>query len=509
MSAPAAVPSPATPVLEMRGITKRFHGVTALQEVSLAVYPGQVHALVGENGAGKSTLMKVLVGAYQADQGEIFLNGQPAHFGHPREAQQHGLAIIYQEFNLLPERTVAQNIFLGREPARRGLVDQAAMTRETMRLLTELDAQAYIRADALVKHLSVAEQQIVEIAKALSFDARVVVMDEPTAALTTTETRMLFRIVRALQARGIAVIYISHRFDEIFKLADVITVLKDGALVTTVPKNDVTASDLVRLMVGREFEQYYPAYAAPEDMGSVVYEVRDGANAFLKDIQITLRQGEIVGLAGLQGAGRTELARAIFGVEPFTAGSAMLDGKPVHITAPLQAIRHGMGFLTEDRKAEGLALRQSVGDNILLASRALKAVVSRLTQQMSTAAEQAERVDVRSAGIDQEAQYLSGGNQQKVVLAKWLATEARLLIFDEPTRGIDVKAKSTIHDLIRQLARSGKAVLMISSELPEVIGMSDRILVMRDGRIAGELGRGASETDIMLLATGEAKVIQG
>jgi ribose transport system ATP-binding protein len=497
-----------TPVLQMRGITKRFPGVVALYDVSMDVYPGQVHALVGENGAGKSTLMKVLVGAYQPDEGEIQLNGQPVRFHHPREAQLNGLSIIYQEFNLLPDRTVAQNIFLGREPARHGLIDNRTMTQETIRLLAELDADSYIRPDAFVKTLSVAEQQIVEIAKALSFESRVVVMDEPTAALTTTETQILFRIVRALQARGIAIIYISHRFDEIFELADVITVLKDGALVATVDKAEVDSTALVKLMVGREFDQYYPAYAQPEDIGSAVLDIRNGGNDFLEDITLSLRRGEIVGIAGLQGAGRTELASAIFGVTPFTRGQVTLNGQAVAIRAPLQAIRHGFGFLTEDRKGEGLSLLQSVGDNVLLASRGLHSIFARLGRSKSQVGELMTRVDVRAAGQDQEVQYLSGGNQQKVVLAKWLATDATLLIFDEPTRGIDVKAKSTIHDLIRQLARSGKAILMISSELPEVIGMSDRIIVMRDGRIAGELQRGASETDIMLLATGEARVNQ-
>ena len=497
-----------TPILQMRGITKQFAGVVALRDVSLDVYPGEVHALVGENGAGKSTLMKVLIGAYQPDKGEILLGGQPARFHHPREAHHSGLSIIYQEFNLLPDRTVAQNIFLGREPVRNGLVDNRKMAQETTRLLAELNADQYIQPDALIKTLSVAEQQIVEIAKALSFEARVVVMDEPTAALTTTETQMLFRIVRALKARGIAIIYISHRFEEIFELADVITVLKDGALVATVDKDKVNSTELVKLMVGREFDQYYPAYATPEEIGVVVLQISDGGNDFLQGINLSLRQGEIVGVAGLQGAGRTELASALFGVVPFTRGEMRLKGQPLHIRRPLHAIRHGMGFLTEDRKDEGLSLQQSVSDNVLLASRALRRVFSLLRRSKSPVADLVRQVDVRAAGLDQEAQYLSGGNQQKVVLAKWLAVDAELLIFDEPTRGIDVKAKSTIHDLIRQLARSGKAILMISSELPEVIGMSDRIIVMRDGRIAGELGRGATETDIMLLATGEVQVSQ-
>ncbi len=506
---PPAVHTPTTrPILEMRGITKRFPGVVALNGVSFDCLPGEVHALVGENGAGKSTLMKVLVGAYQPDEGEIWFAGKKVTFNHPREAQQHGLSIIYQEFNLLPYRTVAQNIFLGREPVRYGMIDNRAMEERTAELLKRLNAGDMMTPRSTVKDLSVAQQQIVEIAKALSFDSRVLVMDEPTAALSTSEVETLFDIVRGLQANGIGIIYITHRFKEIFDLAQRVTVLKDGQRVDTVAVQDVTSADLVRMMVGRELDHYYPPYARPEDIGPVRLSVRNGSNHLLHDINFDLRAGEIVGIAGLQGSGRTELAQALFGVVPFTSGTVEVNGTITRIDSPLAAIRRQMGFITEDRKGEGISPNQSVRDNVLLAFRALRPILSLVrggngARHQPPVEELTSKVDVRAVNLDQEVQYLSGGNQQKVVLAKWLATASEILIFDEPTRGIDVSAKAGIHDLIRDLARSGTAVLMISSELPEVIGMSDRILVMREGRIVGELPAGSSEADIMLLATGQ------
>lgn len=497
----ASSPQP-VPVLEMRGITKRFLSVTALNQMSLTCSAGEVHALVGENGAGKSTLMKILVGAYQPDEGEIYFKGQRVLFRSPREAQKSGLNIIYQEFNLLPERTIAQNIFLGREPTRYGLLDNSTMERETVALLKHLNVDHLLAPHMLVKHLSVAQQQIVEIAKALSYKSSVLVMDEPTAALTITEAEQLFNIVKQLQARGLAIIYISHRFEEVFALADRITVLKDGVKVATVGVKDVTSHQLVTLMVGRELEQYFPAYANVETIGEEVLSIENGRNTHVQGINLALRRGEIVGLAGLQGSGRTELAHAIFGLEPFTSGHMTIQGCAVHVRSPLQAIQHKIGFVTEDRKGEGLNLLQSVGDNILLAVRALRNVFIRRAENYM-ASQLMQDVDVRAANIHQDVQYLSGGNQQKVVLSKWLATGAEILILDEPTRGIDINAKATIYELIRQLTQAGKAVLLISSELPEIIGMSDRILVMRKGTIVGELPRGSSERDIMLRATGE------
>jgi len=502
-------PAPGVPLLQMRGITKSFFGVPVLDAVDLDVMPGEVHAVVGENGAGKSTLMKILVGAYQPDAGSILLDGEEVRFSHPRQAQERGVSIIYQEFNLLPERTVAQNIFLGREPARGPLVDNRAMEEATARLLAELGVEGAISPGSLVRDLSVAQQQTVEIAKALSFEARILVMDEPTAALSPHEVDALFQRVRLLQQRGLAVVYISHRLKEVFELSRRITVLKDGRRVDTVASDSVRPGELVRMMVGRELAHYFPPRATPDEIGDRRLQVRDGAVGKLHDIDLEVRAGEIVGLAGLAGAGRTEVARAIFGVEPFTAGVVELNGRPVRIRSPRQAIRAGIGFLTEDRKLEGLILPQSVRDNALLALRSLgrarmnERPVLELEKGAPSVLDLARRVELRAASLEQEVRYLSGGNQQKVVLAKWLATRAQILIFDEPTRGIDVGAKAGIHELMRELARAGAAILMISSELPEVIGMSDRILVMRDGTIAGELPPGASEAQIMLLATGE------
>src|SRR5215216_6785150 len=484
-------------------------GVPVLDAVDLDVMAGEVHAVVGENGAGKSTLMKILVGAYQPDSGSILLDGEEVRFGHPRQAQERGVSIIYQEFNLLPERTVAQNIFLGREPAHGPIVDNRAMEEATARLLAELGVEGAISPDSPVHELSVAQQQTVEIAKALSFEARILVMDEPTAALSPHEVEALFQRVRLLQERGLAVVYISHRLKEIFELSRRITVLKDGRRVDTVASDSVRPGELVRMMVGRELDHYFPPRATAGEIGDVRLQVRSGAVGKLHDVDLEVRAGEIVGLAGLAGAGRTEVARALFGVEPFTAGVVELNGKPIRIRSPRQAIRAGIGFLTEDRKLEGLILPQSVRDNALLALRSLgqARMNDRPAKEAPSVLDLARRVELRAASLEQEVRYLSGGNQQKVVLAKWLATRAQILIFDEPTRGIDVGAKAGIHELMRELARAGAAILMISSELPEVIGMSDRIMVMRDGTIAGELPAGASEAQIMLLATGERETV--
>src|SRR5215210_2684303 len=500
---------PGVPLLQMRGITKSFFGVPVLDAVDLDFMPGEVRAVVGENGAGKSTLMKILVGAHQPDAGSILLDGEEVRFNHPRQAQERGVSIIYQEFNLLPERTVAQNIFLGREPSRGPLVDNRAMEEATARLLAELGVEGTISPGSLVRDLSVAQQQTVEIAKALSLEARILVMDEPTAALSPHEVEALFERVRLLQQRGLAVLYISHRLKEIFELSLRITVLKDGRRVDTVASDAVRPGELVRMMVGRELDHYFPPRATAAEIGDVRLQVRGGAVGKLHDIDLEVRAGEIVGLAGLAGAGRTEVARALFGVEPFTAGTVELNGKPVRIRSPRQAIRAGIGFLTEDRKLEGLVLPQTVRDNALLALRSLgqARINARPVKEAPSVLDLARRVELRAASLEQEVRYLSGGNQQKVVLAKWLATRAQILIFDEPTRGIDVGAKAGIHELMRELARAGAAILMISSELPEVIGMSDRIMVMRDGTIAGELPAGASEAQIMLLATGERETV--
>lgn len=478
-------------VLSMRGIGKSFLGVRVLSGVDLDAQAGQVHAVVGENGAGKSTLMKILAGVHAPDEGAIEIDGVPVSFSHPVDAQRAGVAIIHQEFNLLPQRSVAENVFLGREPVRRGLVDRAAMERETSRLLQELGETSFGPRDQ-VGRLSVAQQQVVEIVKALSLDARIVVMDEPTASLAEHEVDLLYTLVRRLQARGLAVLYISHRLREVFDLAQRVTVLKDGARVDTLPIAGVSQAELVRLMVGRELSDYYPPRAAAGEIGEVLLGVSGGGNTRLHDIALELRAGEITGVAGLQGSGRTELAKALFGAEPFTAGQMT----PLRPRSVREAVAAGIGLVTEDRKAEGLALRQSAGDNALLVARAVGRRAGRVRELL-------ERVRLAPPDPEREVRYLSGGNQQKVVLAKWLTVAPRVLIFDEPTRGVDVGAKAAIHDLVRELARDGMAVLMISSELPELIGMSDRIVVLREGRIAGTLPAGSSEEAIMHLAASE------
>jgi ABC-type sugar transport system ATPase subunit len=490
------------PMLEMRGIAKSFVGVEVLHGVDLDLNAGEVHAIVGENGAGKSTLMKILAGVYPPDRGTIRIDGAEVSFTHPHAAQAAGVGIVYQEFNLLPDRNVAENVFVGREPVRRGVVDRRAMERATAALLDEVGETSF-GPRTPVRDLSVAQQQVVEIIKARSLDARILVLDEPTAALAESEVELLFTLVRRLQERGIGVLYISHRLREVFALAQRITVLKDGGLVQTLATSETDSRGLVRLMVGRELDGYFPPRGTPDELGAVRLETKGLSTALLRDVSIRVRAGEIVGLAGLVGSGRTELARAIFGADPVTEGTVEVDGKPVRFKTPRAAIRAGLGFITEDRKLEGLALAQSIADNMLLAVRTvIPARKRRSTPGLMSVKELAEATELRARGPEQEVRFLSGGNQQKVVLAKWLVTQPQILIFDEPTRGIDVGAKAGIHDLIRKLAREGVAVLMISSELPELIGMSDRILVMHEGRLAGELPAGASEPEIMELATG-------
>ncbi|MFF2777438.1 sugar ABC transporter ATP-binding protein [Streptomyces sp. NPDC058052] len=477
-------------MLSMKGIGKSFPGARVLTDVDLDVERGEVHALIGENGAGKSTLMKILAGVHAPDEGTITLDGRTVTFKHPTDAQRAGVSIIYQELTLLPERTVAENVFLGREPRRLGLVDRAAMEKDTATLLEELGEGSFGPRD-LVRRLSVAQQQVVEIVKALSVDARIVVMDEPTAALAESEVELLHRLVRRLSERGVAVLYISHRLREIFELADRVTVLKDGAKVTTLPIGELTTAGLVRLMVGRELTDYYPPRAT-RPPGDTLLSVRGGGNAVLDGIDLELKAGEIVGLAGLQGAGRTELAKALFGAEPFTRG----EMTPLRPASVRQGIDAGIGLVTEDRKAEGLALHQSVRDNALLVARARRGRTGTSVLGLL------ERVRLAPPSPEKEVRYLSGGNQQKVVLAKWLTVAPKVLLFDEPTRGVDVGAKAAIHELVRELAEDGMAVLMISSELPELIGMSDRVVVLRDGRIAGHLPADSTEEAVMHLAAG-------
>ncbi|WP_051426684.1 ATP-binding cassette domain-containing protein [Jiangella gansuensis] len=483
----------------MRGIDKSFLGVQVLHGVDLELRAGEVHALIGENGAGKSTLMKILAGVYQADGGTIELDGREVRFEHPLQAQQAGVSTVFQEFNLLPERTVAENVFLGREPRRRGMVDAARLNADTAALLNDLGL-TWLSPEARVRSLSVAGQQVVEIVKALSYDARIISMDEPTAALADEEVELLYRLIATLRQRGVAILYVSHRLKEIFDLATRVTILKDGALVETADADQLNTDELVRKMVGRPISSFFPDKLPGSELGDVRLSVTGGGNEQLDGIDLQVRAGEIVALAGLQGSGRTEIAHALFGVERFTRGEVRLDGKPVTLRSPRQAVRAGLALVTEDRKAEGLVLNQSVAANARLV---LDAVLPR------RAAQSARRIpgilsslELASRGTGQEVRFLSGGNQQKVVLAKWLATEPSVIVLDEPTRGIDVGAKERVYTLMRELSAQGVAILMISSELPEVIGMADRIVVLRDGRIAGELPAGPDEETVMALATG-------
>lgn len=495
------------PVMEVRNISKRFPGVLALDDFSLKFYPGEVHAVVGENGAGKSTLMKIMAGAYVPDSGDIHISGKKVTFSHPQEAQKEGVTIIYQEFNLLPDRSVAHNIFLGREPSNSGVINIQKLYAQTEAVLNELGVEKMITPEMMVSTLSVAKQQLVEIAKAISLNARVLIMDEPTAALSFTEVDLLAKLIRKLKEKGLAIIFISHRLAEVFDIADKITVLKDGRFVGTVEKQKVDPAEVVFMMVGRNLDHYFPPLAKPEEIGEVVLRVENASNESLKNLSFELRKGEVLGIAGLQGSGRTELAKAIFGAIPFTSGTVELRGKVIEIKNPSQAIQKRIGFVTEDRKVEGIFPKQPIRDNILLTARSSQLMFgpvfkNGIHKSRNLVPDLGKQVDVRVDSYDREVQYLSGGNQQKVVLAKWLASAADLFIFDEPTRGIDVEAKASIHDMIRELTRRGAAVLMISSELPEIIGMSDRVLVMRDGRIAGNLCAGSSESMIMIMATG-------
>jgi ribose transport system ATP-binding protein len=488
----------------MRNIRKQYPGVLALDEVSLSVQPGEVHALLGENGAGKSTLMKILAGAQSKDSGEILLSGQVAHIDSPQKAMELGISIIYQEFNLVPYLSAGENIYLGREPraALPGFVDFRKLYSDAQGVLDKLGVK--IDARAPVYTLSVAQQQMVEIAKATSRKSKIIVMDEPSATLTDHELHSLFNLIRQLRGEGVSVIYISHRLEEIFEICDRATIMRDGRWVATEEVKNLTRDDIIRLMVGRELKDAIPKVAAP--LGKPALTVK-GLNreGVLYDINFTVHQGEILGLAGLVGAGRTETARAIFGADPITSGTIEVFGQAVTVRSPQDAIKHGIGLVTEDRKQQGLILGMVVRENNTLANLTSLSSMGfvRKKEEREVAEKYRKDLAIKTPTIEQTVQNLSGGNQQKVVLAKWLFTGSKVLIFDEPTRGIDVGAKSEIYKLMNELAAEGVAIIMISSELPEVLGMSDRILVMHEGRIAGELSRDeATQEKIMHLATG-------
>ncbi|GLW13873.1 sugar ABC transporter ATP-binding protein [Streptomyces kronopolitis] len=500
------------PLLRVEGVTKSFPGVRALDGVDLTLRAGEVHVLLGENGAGKSTLIKMLSGAHRPDEGRLLADGgqdgtreglHEVHIRSAQDAERLGIATIYQEFNLVPGLTVAENIFLGRQPRNRlGLVDKKTMRTRAAALLRRVRLD--VSPDTPVGELGIARLQMVEIAKALSLDARVLIMDEPTAVLTSEEVETLFEIVRELRDGGVGVIFITHHLDEIGILGDRVTVLRDGRSVREVPAA-TDEDELIRLMVGRDIAEQYPRQR-PDEPGAPVLRVRGltrrgaAAGPVFEGIDFEVRAGEVVGLAGLVGAGRTEVVRAIFGVDRYDAGTVEIDGKELARGDVRAAMRAGLGLVPEDRKGQGLVLDASLQDNLTLArlDRDTRGgLVDRGTQRREAAAVAAQ-LKVRMSGLGQSARTLSGGNQQKIVIGKWLLTDTRLLILDEPTRGIDVGAKVEIYQLINELTASGRAVLMISSDLPEVLGMSDRVLVMSQGRLAGELPAEAATQDAVM-----------
>jgi len=493
-----------TPVLEMKGITKTYPGVRALDNVDFVVHRGEVHALVGENGAGKSTLMKVLAGAQPMDSGEIRINGELVHITSPQKAMDLGVSIIYQEFNLVPYLNAAENIFLGREPRGilPGIIDFRTMYAEAQKCIDALGVKLNVHTP--INRLSVAQQQMVEVAKATSRNSSIIAMDEPSATLTEHELQNLFGLIRSLKAKGVSIIYISHRLEEIFEIADRVTVLRDGKLVGTKPIAETDRDEIIRMMVGRELKEKIPKQTAKR--GSPALTVKGlSRKGVLHDINLNVHQGEVLGIAGLVGAGRTELARAIFGADPIDAGEIWLNGTRVQIRSPKDAIRYGIGLVTEDRKSLGLILTMVVRENVSLAnlgSLTRLGFVNR-REEKKIATKFIEDLMIKTPSTEQQVHNLSGGTQQKVVLAKWLFTKSRVMIFDEPTRGIDVGSKVEIYQLMNRLAANGVAIIMISSELPEILGMSDRILVMHEGRIVGELSRDeATQEKIMHLATG-------
>jgi len=492
----------------MRGIRKGFPGVQALDGVDLKLHEGEVLALLGENGAGKSTLIKVIGGAHLPDEGTIEIEGHSDPIDTPQDSLRAGIGIIYQEFNLVPGLTARENIFLGQEPSRVSFIPRCEEEEKALKLFERIGVE--IDPGKLCSQLSVAEQQVVEIAKALSQNARIIVMDEPTAALTPREVEGLLRVVRELRSQGIGIIYISHRLDEIDAIADRVTILRDGAHVATRKKSDLDREQMIALMVGRSLEKEFPSRESVA--GEVRLSVRNlTRGSWVKDVSFDLRAGEIVGLTGLVGAGRTETARLIFGADRKDSGSIDLDGKRLELGSPRDGIRNGICLLTEDRKGQGLVLSQTVQENFGLPN--LRDFTENFLISSSRESEAfagyVDKMRIKISSHSQSAGTLSGGNQQKVVLAKWLQRNAEVIIFDEPTRGIDVGAKFEIYQLIHGLAEQGKVVLMISSELPEILGMSDRIIVMNEGRVTGEIEdcANASQEDVMKLATQREEMV--
>lgn len=490
------------PALELKAVSKSFGSVVALSAGELELHSGSIHALVGENGAGKSTLVKIIAGLYRADRGEYRLAGKRVDFHSTAQAKDAGVAVIYQEPTLFPDLTVAENIFVGRQPRGRfGLIDRIAMRAQARALFAQLGVP--IDPDRSAEGLSIADQQIIEIAKAISMDARILIMDEPTAALSGVEVDRLFAVARGLRNGGVAILFISHRFDEVFSLCDRITVMRDGQYIATHETGSTTVDAIVREMVGRDIAQLFPKVAA--DVGEIVLKVTDLASAgIFHNVSFEVRAGEIVAFAGLVGAGRTEIVRAIFGIDRYDRGSVEMHGRRLGAHNPMAAIHSGIAFVPEDRRKQGLVMELSVARNATLTLRHTLARFGLIssTREHREAANWTNTLQVKGS-LDAEVGTLSGGNQQKVVLAKWLATEPRLLIVDEPTRGIDIGTKAEVHRLLSDLAGRGIAILMISSELPEVIGMADRVIIVREGTIAAQLHRAdATPESVMRAATG-------
>ena len=492
-----------TPILEFKHIHKAFSGVTVLDDINLSVAKGEVHALIGENGAGKSTLMKILSGAYTKDSGEIYLEGESVEVKNPLHARELGVSIIYQELSLVTQLTAEENLFLGYLPKKGGCVDWKKVSSEARRVfdLVNLD----IDTKTPTRKLSAAQKQLVELARSIIHNSKIVIMDEPTSSLTNKEVESLFKIIRAMKERGITIIYISHKLEELFEICDSVTVLKDGKVSGVARLSEITKADLIRMMVGRDIDDYYPTRVY--NPGEVLLEVRHMNNGNrVKDVSFSVRRGEILGFSGLVGAGRTETMRCIFGADKMDSGEVLIKGKSVTIKNPHQAIKQGIAFATEDRKTQGLVLCLSVGHNTTLASLntiSNKYGILNSSKEIRLVNEYIEKLKTKTEGFEQRVVNLSGGNQQKVVVAKWLNSGADIYIFDEPTRGIDVSAKAEIYKLMSNLADEGAAVIMVSSELPEILGVSDRIIIMHEGSIAGEiLKKDATEEKIMTYAFG-------
>ncbi len=489
-------------ILEIKGVSKSFVGVKALQNVSFQVRKGDVHALLGENGAGKSTLMKILSGAYNKDCGQIFVNGKEAEIRNTKDSERLGIAIIYQELNLIPDITVAENIFLARQPKKHGLLDWKKMTEDAEEILDYMDVA--INPRAIVSSLSVAQQQMVEIAKAISLHSQLLIMDEPTSTLTEGETRKLFSVINNLKSKGISMIYISHRMEEIFEICDSYTVLRDGTFVHSGEIKEVDVNQIIEYMVGRSLASVYPE--KKNKVGEVILEADHISNGKeVKDVSFSLRKGEILGFAGLVGAGRTETLKAVFGADSGAKGEIKINGKPVQIRSPRDAIKLGIGFLPEDRKKEGLVVDLPVLDNTVMAKpeKAMEHGMFSAKKAKEICQKYIRELLIKTPSELQKAKFLSGGNQQKVVLAKWLNCEPEIIVLDEPTRGIDVNAKMEIYNIIVKLAEEGKSIIMISSEMPELIGLCDRVIVMHEGCVTGELDRRTlSQQQIMHYATG-------